>query len=103
MQTPNNIAGEITEKIMNRIAGLLNPNPVLKNVDTRTYNRLYSEVYSVLDEYLVEQSQTATDAHKARIERLQKRGLICAHHSQPDEQRKEGYVGVYKDEKTNPK
>ena len=53
MQTPNNIAGELTEKIMNRLAGGLNPDPVFKGLNTRTYNRAYSEVYQVLEKVLV--------------------------------------------------
>jgi hypothetical protein len=58
METPNNMAGELTEKIMNRLCGKLNPDPVLKDADTRTYNRMYSEVYSVLEKVLVGRAHT---------------------------------------------
>jgi hypothetical protein len=68
METPNNIAGELTEKIMNRLCGKLNPDPVLKDVDTRTHNRMYSEVYAVLEKTLLgaegRAERLAQGAHK---------------------------------------
>lgn len=66
MQTPDNIAGELTEKIMNRLCGPLNPDPAIKagTIDTRTHNRMYSQVYAVLEKVLVgRESDAQRNAH----------------------------------------
>jgi hypothetical protein len=49
METPNNQAGTLTEGIMRRIASRYNPDAVLKDIDTATYNKLYSAVYAELE------------------------------------------------------
>ena len=55
METPDNIAGELTEKIMNRLCGQMNPDPAIKpgTIDTRTHNRMYSQIYAVLEKTLL--------------------------------------------------
>jgi hypothetical protein len=58
MQAPNTLAGELTEKIMARLAGPLNPNPVFRNLDTPTYNRAYSEVLTLLNKYFKDAPST---------------------------------------------
>lgn len=50
METLNNPAGKLTERIMRRLASPFNPDSILKDADTATYNKLYSAVYAELNE-----------------------------------------------------
>ena len=48
METPNNRAGKLTEKIMvNCFVPVMNPNAIMK-LEGATYNRVYERIYKIL-------------------------------------------------------
>lgn len=57
METPKNAAGEITEKIMARISSRFISDTVLGKLDTATYNKLYSNIYLVLEKEVIDMGE----------------------------------------------
>lgn len=55
METPDSKAGRETERVMMALASNFNPDALMKNVNTATYNRLWSIVL----EHFTQQEKTS--------------------------------------------